>query len=61
MDRVKKIFTPEPKPEPVKPAPEKPETQPHKIQPNLTPVVRTPSKNPTPIQTGQLAEQRDSD
>jgi TonB family protein len=49
MDRVKDIFKPAPKPEPVKPAPEKPDPQPHKIQPNLTPVVRTPSKNPTPV------------
>lgn len=52
MDRVKKIFTPEPKPEPVKPAPEKPETQPHKVQPDLKPATRITPKNspanPTP-------------
>jgi periplasmic protein TonB len=48
MDRVKEIFTPEPKPEPVKPAPEKAEPQPHKIQVNTQLVQRTAPKNPTP-------------
>jgi TonB family protein len=48
MDRMKDIFKPAPKPEPVKPAPEKPEPQPHRIQPNLKPAFRTPSKNPPP-------------
>jgi len=49
MERVERVFTPEPKPEPAKPAPEKPEPQPHKIQPNLTPTVRTaPKNNSTP-------------
>ena len=44
-DRLEKFFTPTPKPEPVKPAPT--ETKPeHKIQPNLTPAVRTAPKNP---------------
>ena len=54
MDRVEKYF----KPELVKPTPdltpvEKPaKSEPHKIQPNLTPTVRTaPKNNPTPDTT----------
>jgi len=49
-ERVANFF----KPEPVKPTPdstpvEKPaKSEPHKIQPNLTPTVRTALKNPTP-------------
>jgi protein TonB len=45
-EKLKNLFTPEPKPEPVKPAPTETKSE-HKIQPNLTPVVRTASKNPT--------------
>ena len=48
MERVERVFTPEPKPEPAKPAPEKTEPQPHKIQPNITPTVRTAPKNSPP-------------
>jgi TonB family protein len=50
MEKVEKIF----KPEPVKPLPdltpvEKPaKSQPHKIEPNLTPTVRTTPNNSTP-------------
>ena len=45
MERVERVFTPEPKPEPAKPAPEKPETQTHKIQVNTQLVQRTAPKN----------------
>jgi TonB family protein len=41
VQRIEKVFTPEP----VKPTPATTEIQPHKIQPDLTPVVRNPSKN----------------
>ena len=48
VERVEKIFKPEPAPEPVRPAPEKTETQPHKIQINTQLVQRTASKISTP-------------
>jgi len=48
MDRVKEIFTPQPKPEPVKPAPEKPAAKPHQIQVNTQIVARASPKNSTP-------------
>ena len=45
-ERLKELFNPAPKPEPVKPAPTEAKPE-HKIQPNLTPVVRTPPKTST--------------
>jgi TonB family protein len=41
MDTVADLFKPKPKPEPAKPTPETTEPPQHKIQVNLTPVVRT--------------------
>jgi len=43
-ERLKNLFTPEPKPEPVKPAP-KTEPKPHQIQVNTQLVARTTPKN----------------
>ena len=40
VHQIEKFFTPEPKPEPEKQTPKTTENQSHKIQPNLTPVVR---------------------
>ncbi len=48
VERVEKVFNPEPKPEPVKPAPEKPAAKPHQIQVNTQLVARAASKPPTP-------------
>lgn len=45
-ERLKNLFTPEPKPAPVKPAPETPEPKPHQIQINTQLVARTAPKNP---------------
>jgi TonB family protein len=51
-ERLENFF----KPEPVRPAPETTEPQPHKIQVNLTPVVRTAPKNsPTADNSQQTA------
>jgi TonB family protein len=47
-ERLKNLFTPEPKPEPIKPAPKTPEPKPHQIQVNTQLVVRTAPKNPAP-------------
>jgi protein TonB len=44
-ERLKNLFTPEPKPEPVKPAPKTPESKPHQIQVNTQLVARTAPKN----------------
>jgi len=44
-ERLKNLFTPDPKPAPVKPAPEKPESKPHQIQINTQLVARTAPKN----------------
>ena len=57
MERVERVFTPEPKPEPVKPVPEKAETQQHKIQVNTQLVARTAPKNsPMTANTRQTAQ-----
>jgi colicin import membrane protein len=45
-ERLKNLFTPEPKPEPVKPAPDKTESKPHQIQVNTQIVARIAPKNP---------------
>jgi TonB family protein len=56
MERVERVFTPEPKPEPAKPALEKTEPQQHKIQVNTQLVQRTPPKNsPTTDNSQQTA------
>jgi periplasmic protein TonB len=44
-ERLKNLFTPEPKPEPVKPAPQKTESQTHQIQVSTQLVMRTAPKN----------------
>jgi TonB family protein len=57
VERVEKIFKPEPKPESVKPAPEKSETQPHKIQVNTQLVTRTAPKNSATTDNSQKTAQ----
>ena len=47
LSRLEKVFTPEPP----KPVTEPVEIQPHKIQPDLTPVVRNSSENFTPARS----------
>ena len=47
LSRLEKVFTPEPP----KPVTEPVEIQPHKIQPDLTPVVRDSSENFTPARS----------
>jgi TonB family protein len=56
-ERLKEIFTPEPKPEPAKPAPAKPEPKLHKIQVNTTLVSRIAPKNSTPTDNSQKTAQ----
>jgi TonB family protein len=51
VQKIEKIFTPEPKPEPEIQTPKPLENQPHKIQPSLVPVVRNVSKTSTPTKT----------
>jgi TonB family protein len=48
LQKVEKIFKPEPKPEPEKQTSKPVENQPHKIEPSLVPVVRNVSKTSTP-------------
>ena len=50
-ERVEKLFTPAPKPEPAKPAPVKPEPKHHEIQVNTQRVTRLATRNSTPNPT----------
>ncbi|MGA2854249.1 MAG: energy transducer TonB, partial [Verrucomicrobiota bacterium] len=56
-ERLKEIFTPEPKPEPAKPVPAKPESKPHKIQVNTQLVSRIAPKNSTTTDNSQKTAQ----
>ncbi|HEY1718103.1 MAG TPA: TonB family protein [Verrucomicrobiae bacterium] len=61
VHRIENLFTPEPKPEPEKQTPETRENQSHKIQPNLTPVVRgSAPKNSKPDNSRQKTKAIDS-